>query len=105
MSVYIRALLLATTVTARYNILSLDSAKYEGYMTARFVDYMEQYAYVAAVRDKCMPARDSGRVAMPELFDMLAGSETGAIIASSLAVKNPLLPLLRMGLWVLENPR
>jgi patatin-like phospholipase/acyl hydrolase len=36
-----------------------------------------------------MPARTSERVAMPELFDMIAGSETGAIIASSLAIKNP----------------
>ena len=82
-------LLISSVTAARYNILSLDSAKYEGYMTARFVDYMEQYAYIAAIRDRCIPPRDSGRVAMPELFDMIAGSETGAIIASSLAVKNP----------------
>lgn len=82
-------MLVVTCKAARYNILSLDSAKYEGYMTARFVDYMEQYAYIAAVRDKCIQSRTSGRVAMPELFDLLAGSETGAIIASSLVVANP----------------
>lgn len=34
-----------------YNILSLDSAKYNGLMTAQMVDYMEQKAYVIANRD------------------------------------------------------
>ena len=57
-------------------------------MTARFVSYMEHYAYVAATRDLCFPKRESAKIAMPELFDMLAGSETGAIIASSLVIQN-----------------
>lgn len=29
-----------------YNILSLDSCLYKGYMTAKFVDYLEQRAYM-----------------------------------------------------------
>ena len=32
--------------------------------------------------------RDSQKIAMHELFDMMAGVETGAIIASSLLVPN-----------------
>jgi len=36
-----------------YNILSLDSAKWHGLMTAQMVDYMEQKAYVIANRDEC----------------------------------------------------
>lgn len=39
----------------------------------------------------CLPdgkERKEERIAISELFDMIAGSETGAIIASSLAVKN-----------------
>jgi len=72
----------------RFNILSLDSAKYKGYMTANFVNYMETRAYLTAQRDKCLPDRKSEKVAMPELFDMIAGSETGAIIASSLVIPN-----------------
>jgi len=46
----------------RYNILSLDGAKYKGYMTATFVEYMERNAYSAAVRDYCLPAREKGDV-------------------------------------------
>lgn len=71
-----------------FNILSLDSAKYKGYMTASFVDAMERQAYKLANDQYCIPTRKSARIAMPELFDMVAGSETGAIIASSLVVKN-----------------
>ena len=72
----------------RYNILSLDSAKYKGYLTANFVSYMETRAYLTAVRDRCLPARDSEKVSMTELFDMIAGSETGAIIGASLVIPN-----------------
>jgi len=79
---------LVATASARYNILSLDGAKYKGYMTAAFVEYMEENAYNSAVRDYCLPARDSRRVAMHEIFDMVTGSETGAIIASTLVLPN-----------------
>lgn len=47
---------------------------------------MEQYAYNVARRDLCIPERESKRIAMPELFDMISGSETGAIIATSLVL-------------------
>lgn len=55
-------------------------------MTASFVDYMEQNAYDSAVRDYCLPSREKGRVSVTELFDSIAGSETGAIIASALVI-------------------
>ena len=74
--------------TKRYNILSLDSAMYSGFMTASFVDYMEQNAYDSAYRAYCIPERESQRVSMPELFDAISGSETGAIIASALVIPN-----------------
>lgn len=61
---------------------------YQGFMTASFVDYMEQNTYISARRDFCIASRESERIAMPELFDLIAGSETGAIIASSLVTKN-----------------
>jgi hypothetical protein len=38
----------AQAANKRYNILSLDAAKYKGYMTANFVSYMEQKAYQVA---------------------------------------------------------
>lgn len=81
-------LLIASAHAARYNILSLDSARYKGLMTTKMLEYMEKYAYQTAIRDECMEERASGKIAMPELFDMIAGSETGAIIASSLLIKN-----------------
>ena len=70
----------------KYYILSLDSAKYSGLLTSEFVSFMEKKSYLIARRLYCIEARESKRVAMYELFDMLAGSETGAIIASTLVV-------------------
>ena len=68
-----------------FNILSLTQAGDDGYMTARFIDFMEQNAYYAARDTYCnFPERDPPRIAMPELFDFIAGSDTGAIIAASL---------------------
>ena len=66
-----------------------------GLMTSEFVFFMEKMAYYAA-RDHCnnsthtnvFPARESELISMPELFDMISGSETGAIIASTLVVPN-----------------
>lgn len=78
----------AVQAQKKFNILSLDSGKYKGFMTASFVSYMEQFAYNVARRDMCIPVRESKRIAMPELFDMISGSETGAIIASSLILPN-----------------
>jgi hypothetical protein len=63
-------------------------------MTADFVAYMEKRAYTIARQEDqkesssrrfCYPTNEQERVAMHELFDMVAGSETGAIIAATLA--------------------
>ena len=41
-----------------YNILSLESAKYKGLMTAKFIDYIESLAYNIAVRDiECIDSK------------------------------------------------
>ena len=78
------------TLGANYNILSLDGAGEGGILTAEMVNYMELRAYrIAEVYTKqkifCYPKNAEHRVAMYELFDMVAGSETGAIIAGILA--------------------
>lgn len=57
-------------------------------MTAEFIDFLELIAYYSARDNHCLPERDSGRIAMPELFDMISGSESGAIIAASLMIPN-----------------
>ena len=59
-------------------------------MTATVVDYMEQRSYQIA-KQLCstkISDRVSQRVGMPELFNMIAGSETGAILASTLSLSN-----------------
>ena len=83
------------TTCQEYNILVLEAATYMGLMTSEFINFMEQQAYYSA-RSYCnndtnpnyFPHRDSERIAMPEIFDMISGSETGAIIASSLVLPN-----------------
>ena len=52
-------------------------------MTAEFVQYMEMKALFVARRDLCIEPRKSVRITMPELLDMIAGSEIGAIIATT----------------------
>lgn len=102
----IAATILSMVAAKRYNILSLDSAIYRGVMTANFVQYMERKAYLLAEEHQCKTAdgksvtdwrkpknsedKDSnkGKISMTELFDLIAGSETGAIIASTLTLKN-----------------
>lgn len=72
-----------------YYILSLDGGGYNGLITAKFVDYMELLAYNIYEKDiTCFKPRDEKRIQISEMFDMVAGSETGAIIATTLAVKN-----------------
>jgi patatin-like phospholipase/acyl hydrolase len=71
-----------------FNILSLEGQLYKGYLTAGMIDFIEKKAYLDALRDSCIQPRQIQRIAISELFDMIAGSETGAIIAASLALKN-----------------
>ena len=51
-----------------FNILSLDSASYEGYMTASTIDYMEHAAYFSAVGlfGECFPKRKNAKISMAE---------------------------------------
>jgi len=57
-------------------------------MTAEFVNFLELIAYYSAREQYCIPERESQRVAMPEIFDMIAGSETGAMIGATLVIPN-----------------
>ena len=79
-------MLIVNQVASKFWILSLDGAGYAAYLTAEFVAYIESRAYFIAYNQKCIQQRESQRLAMHELFDLIAGSETGAIIASTLAV-------------------
>ena len=45
---------------------------------------MEDKAYYIARQNECIEERENQKVAMIELFDLIAGSETGGIIAAML---------------------
>lgn len=49
---------------------------------------METKAYLLAEKHECIAPRKSEKIAMTELFDYFAGSETGAIIGATLLIKN-----------------
>ena len=58
-------------------------------MTARFISYLEQKSYYIARDYDCIPPNDDERLAMTEIFDIIAGTDTGAIIAGSIAYNDP----------------
>jgi len=65
---------------------------YKAYMQTKFLEYIEMRSYTIAHREpiegKTLKERESKRIAIPELFDMITGSETGAIIATYLSIAN-----------------
>lgn len=88
-NLFISTLLLVSSSQAKmFNILSIDSAMYKGLISASFLDFFESFAYNIGRSDYCIKERESEKIALTEMFDMIAGSETGAIIASSLVIKD-----------------
>ena len=69
-----------------YNILSIDAGSYNGLVSSSFIDYMEHYSYFYARAAYCIDERKSNKLSMAELFDYIAGSETGALIGSTLMI-------------------
>lgn len=65
---------------------------YQAYIQTKFLEYIEMRSYVIATRKsnggKSIKKRKIKRIAIPELFDMIAGSETGAIIGAYLSIAN-----------------
>ena len=61
---------------------------YRTYLSAQHIEKIEEYLYEVATKDHCI-TRPSKKISMAEVFDLIAGSETGAILATSLALMNP----------------
>ena len=65
---------------------------YQAYIQTKFLEYIEMRSYIIATREsnegKRIKKRQTKKIAIPELFDMIAGSETGAIIGSYLSISN-----------------
>ena len=70
----------------KYNILSLDGGGIRGIITAAVIDKMENLAYEKALIVYKIPARTEKKVSMAELFDMVAGTSTGALLAATLVI-------------------
>lgn len=49
---------------------------------------MEKEAYDYAEDKYCFPERDNKRVSMAELFDLVAGTSTGSLLATALVIPN-----------------
>ena len=71
-----------------WNVLSLDGGGIRGLITAKVVDYMEKASYDYAHKEYCFPERKNGRISMAELFDLVAGTSTGSLLATSLVIPN-----------------
>jgi hypothetical protein len=66
----------------------LEAAGPNAIMTSRFIEFLENLAYFEAKKLVCIDDRPSKKIAMPELFDMIAGSDTGAIIGATISIEN-----------------
>jgi hypothetical protein len=62
----------------------LESAKGFGLVTSQIVDYIESRAYWLARGQYCIPETAEKKVPASQLFDTIAGSETGALIGANL---------------------
>ena len=71
-----------------WNVLSLDGGGIRGLITAKVVDYMEKASHDYAVKTYCFPERSNGRISMAELFDLVAGTSTGSLLATALVIPN-----------------
>ena len=81
-----------TNAAETWNILSLDGGGIRGLFTATVVEYMEYYAYNYSVATYCYPQVEEGvkkRVPLFKLFDMVAGTSTGSLLATMVALPDP----------------
>jgi hypothetical protein len=69
-----------------FNILSIDGGGERGIIPTYVVEYMEEYAYEYADDKDYTSSKDypDEKIPMHELFDMIAGSSTGSILAAAL---------------------
>ena len=67
-----------------WNILSLDGGGIRGLITATVASYIEDYTYTYAREKYCIPERAKPKVSLSELFDMVAGTSTGSLLATTI---------------------
>ena len=94
MKILLYSLSLLQAVNA-YNILELDGGGIRGMIGCILISHMENKSYEYAVQKKYdLPKynHDHKKIHMVQLFDMLAGTSTGSIMAGLLTVPDPKHP-------------
>ena len=76
-----------------YNVLALDGGGIKGIITATTIDQMELYAYKYATETNKEINQyydgdgvNRGRIPMKDLFDMMAGTSTGSLMAAAFSI-------------------
>ena len=69
-----------------YNILSLDGGAMKNVITLVVLEYMETYGYEYALGQGYINASSHPRLPLKDMFQMLAGTSTGGVIAAALSV-------------------
>lgn len=72
--------------SADYSILSIDGGGIKGLISAVVLDNMEREAYNIALEKKYITERTNKKVSMAELFDMVAGTSSGGLLAGSIVL-------------------
>jgi patatin-like phospholipase/acyl hydrolase len=87
-SVAVSMLLLGSTVLSAeyYNILSMDGGGIRGIVTARFIQNMEHFGYNYALEKGYISKREVEKINMSEIFDLMAGTSTGSLLTTALAM-------------------
>tara|TARA_B110000285_G_scaffold76179_1_gene87762 strand:- start:1336 stop:1635 length:300 start_codon:yes stop_codon:yes gene_type:complete len=73
-----------TGLNCEHSILNFDSAKELGLVSSLVAEYAESRAYFLARSQYCYPKSSEEKLPLPYLFDTVAGSETGALIAANM---------------------
>ena len=77
------------STSKHWDILALDGGGIRGLMTACYVQKMEEFAYNYSVENYNYPKNESNpRISMSKLFNMVAGTSTGALLSSAIAMPN-----------------
>ena len=81
---------------SHFNILAFDGGGIKGIITATTIDQMELFAYKYATENNkniSLYTDEDGlnreRIPMKDLFDMMAGTSTGSLMATAFSIPSP----------------